>query len=196
MVELVVMTTDFGVGSAAEKGIGSGAGTGEDFLPNFFEFAPFRVREDGAGKGLVFFSFGRVKSERTFSTQGSRESSIHSGHHFSRWRVFNLSVRKFEVDKNSLPNPGYFPFEFVDVRVPSSEKLEELDIAKDGSTIRIVKDRNNLHSLLNDQAILSKTYPADLATTLQYAQGYGDVTFCAWAKEHVKVGLSTFQAEL
>jgi hypothetical protein len=94
--------------------------------------------------------------------------------------------------KNSLPNPGYFPFEYVDVRVPSSEKLEELDIAKDGSTIRIVKDRNNLHSLLNDQAILSKTYPADLATTLQYAQGFGDVTFRAWAKEHVKVGLSTF----
>ena len=84
----------------------------------------------------------------------------------------------------------------MDVRVPSSEKLEELDIAKDGSTIRIVKDRNNLHSLLNDQAILSKTYPADLATTLQYAQGFGDVTFRAWAKEHVKVGLSTLQADL
>jgi hypothetical protein len=108
----------------------------------------------------------------------------------------NLSVQKFEVDENSLPNPGYFPFEYVDVRVPSSEKLEELDIAKDGSTIRILKDRNNLHSLLNDQAILSKTYPADLATTLQYAQGYGDVTFRSWAKEHVKVGLSTFQADL
>jgi hypothetical protein len=144
---------------------------------------------------LVCFSFGRVKSERTFSTQGTRESSINSGHHFSRWRV-TFPFGKFEVDENSLPNPGYFPFEYVDVRVPSSEKLEELDIAKDGSTIRIVKDRNNLHSLLNDQAILSKTYPADLATTLQYAQGFGDVTFRAWAKEHIKVGLSTFQADL
>ena len=71
------------------------------------------------------------------------------------------------------------------------EKLEELDIAKDGSTIRIVKDRNKISSLVNNQAILSKTYPTDLATTLQYAQGFGDVTFRAWAKEHVKVRLMT-----
>jgi hypothetical protein len=76
------MTTDFGVGSAAEKGIGSG----EDFSSEtFFQFAPFCVREDGTGEGLVCFSFGRVKSERTFSSQGTRESSINSGHHFS-WR--------------------------------------------------------------------------------------------------------------
>jgi len=152
--------------------------------------------EDGTSEGLVCFSFGRVKSERTVSAQGSSESSVYSWHHFSRRRVHTFPFRSSKVDENSLPNPGYFPFEYVDVRVPSSEKLEELDIAKDGSTIRIVKDRNNLHSQLNDQAILSKTYPADLATTLQYAQGYGDVTFRAWTKEHVKVGLSTFQAEL
>jgi hypothetical protein len=75
----------------------------------------------------------------------------------------------------------------VDVRVPSSEKLEQLDIAKDGTTLRIVKDRINYKSPLNDQGVLSKTFPGDLASTLQYAQGFGDPSLRQWAKEHVRV---------
>jgi len=67
------------------------------------------------------------------------------------------------------------------------DKIDKIDIVKDGSTIRIVKDRNNINSVWKDEAILSKTYPTDLATTLQYAQGFGDVAFRAWAKEHIKV---------
>ena len=38
-----------------------------------------------------------------------------------------------------------------------------------------------------DEVIVSEKYPTDLATTLQYAQGFGDIAMRQWAKEHVKV---------
>jgi aromatic amino acid aminotransferase I / 2-aminoadipate transaminase len=108
----------------------------------------------------------------------------------------------FRGDKpdDRLPNPGYFPFEYVDIRVPSVGKFDESQIVNEGSTIRIIKNKNNIPSsssgvngvngtngVRQDEVVVSKQYPTDLSTTLQYAQGFGDIAMRQWAKEHIKV---------
>jgi len=46
---------------------------------------------------------------------------------------------------------------------------------------------NAVNGVKQDEVVISKTYPTDLSTTLQYAQGFGDVAMRQWAKEHIKV---------
>lgn len=88
----------------------------------------------------------------------------------------------------------------MDVRVPGVGKFDESQITTDGSTIRIIKNKNHIPSQMNgvtgkdggngvkqDEVVISETYPTDLSTTLQYAQGFGDVAMRQWAKEHIKV---------
>jgi len=88
----------------------------------------------------------------------------------------------------------------VDVRVPGVGKFDESQITTDGSTIRIIKNKNHIPVQMNgvngkdggngvkqDEVVISETYPTDLSTTLQYAQGFGDVAMRQWAKEHIKV---------
>jgi hypothetical protein len=75
----------------------------------------------------------------------------------------------------------------VDVRVPSLGKFDEEDVLHVGSTIRIVKNKARLVPSVADAPIVADTYPTDLATTLQYAQGFGDVELREFAREHIKV---------
>ena len=46
---------------------------------------------------------------------------------------------------------------------------------------------NGGNAVKKDEVVVSEKYPTDLATTLQYAQGFGDIAMRQWAKEHVKV---------
>ena len=71
--------------------------------------------------------------------------------------------------------------------MPTVGKFEESEIASEGSTIRIVKNKNNVTGVSGAEPIIGKEYPTDLATTLQYAQGFGDVALRQFAKEHIKV---------
>jgi hypothetical protein len=67
-------------------------------------------------------------------------------------------------------------------------KFDEEDIAESGSTIRIVKNKKNITPVVG-KPIVTETYPTDLATTLQYAQGFGDIALREFAREHIKVYL-------
>jgi hypothetical protein len=71
--------------------------------------------------------------------------------------------------------------------VPTLGKFDEEDIINAGSTIRIVKNQDHLNTQSGDPPIVAKTYPTDLATTLQYAQGFGDDALRQFAREHIKV---------
>jgi hypothetical protein len=51
-----------------------------------------------------------------------------------------------------------------------------------------VKNKNSLSTASGEEVIIAKTYPTDLSTTLQYAQGFGDIALREFAREHVKVG--------
>jgi hypothetical protein len=66
-------------------------------------------------------------------------------------------------------------------------KFEETEIVSEGSTIRIVKNKNKVTGVSGVEPIIGKEYPSDLATTLQYAQGFGDVALRQFAKEHIEV---------
>lgn len=68
-------------------------------------------------------------------------------------------------------------------------KFDEEDIAESGSTIRIVKNKKNITPPVVGKPIVIETYPTDLATTLQYAQGFGDIALREFAREHIKVSL-------
>ena len=78
----------------------------------------------------------------------------------------------------------------MDVRVPSLGKFDEEDVFHVGSTIRIVKNKARLAPSIADEPIVAETYPTDLATTLQYAQGFGDVKLREFAREHIKVHIA------
>ena len=93
-----------------------------------------------------------------------------------------------------LPNPSYFPFGYVDVRVPSEGRYLEQQILDEGTTLRIVKSplptliqspTDHDTTLNGGDGVSSKGYPTDLSVTLQYAQGFGDVELRKWAKEHI-----------
>jgi hypothetical protein len=71
--------------------------------------------------------------------------------------------------------------------VPTVGKFEEAEIVSEGSTIRIVKNQNFVGAVSEAEPIIEKEYPTDLATTLQYAQGFGDVALGQFAREHIKV---------
>lgn len=86
-----------------------------------------------------------------------------------------------------LPSPAYFPFEFADIRVPTVGRFDEADVVKSGTTLRIVKRKDNLTAPSGEEPLLAKHYPTDLAATLQYAQGYGDVFVREFMKEHIRV---------
>ena len=43
--------------------------------------------------------------------------------------------------------------------------------------------------LEKEEPIVAKMYPTDMATTLQYAQGYGDIALRQYAREHIQVVL-------
>ena len=107
---------------------------------------------------------------------------------FCSLRLLQLvELVRLDGANTSLPNPGYFPFEYVDVRVPGVGKFDESQITTNGSTIRIIKNKNHIPVQMNgvngkdgengakqDEVVLSETYPTDLSTTLQYAQGFGN----------------------
>ena len=90
-----------------------------------------------------------------------------------------------------LPNPAYFPFASVDVRVPTLGKFKEEEIATAGATIRIVKTANQITPAAAVNPIVSQSYPTDLAATLQYAQGFGDIALRKFAREHIQVLIIT-----
>lgn len=71
--------------------------------------------------------------------------------------------------------------------MPTVGKFQETEVASEGSTIRIVKNKNNVGAASGAEPIIGKSYPTDLATTLQYAQGFGDVALRQFAREHIKV---------
>jgi len=118
--------------------------------------------------------------------------SLGGGSVHSSLNVFQL----IWTNQSSLPNPSYFPFGYVDVRVPSQGKYLEHQILEEGTTLRIVK--SPLPTSVIDGAITNgaiaeteriskQTYPTDLSVTLQYAQGFGDVELRRWAKEHIQM---------
>lgn len=96
-------------------------------------------------------------------------------------------AKTFSATDLRLPSPEYFPFQYVDVRVPTVGKFSEAEIASEGSTIRILKTQSYGQQMAVEQPIIAKMYPTSLATTLQYAQGFGDVALRQFVREHVKV---------
>lgn len=72
--------------------------------------------------------------------------------------------------------------------MPTLGKFDETDIVNAGTTIRIVKNKDRLDFASGNAVAVSKTYPTDLSTTLQYAQGYGDAALRQFAKQHINVG--------
>ena len=98
-----------------------------------------------------------------------------------------MFVKSIADVKFSLPDPGYFPFKWVDVRVPTLGNFEENTVISEGSTIRVPKDSDPRTFPSSDTPTVSKTYPTDLSKTLQYGQGYGDNQLREFAREHIKV---------
>jgi len=72
--------------------------------------------------------------------------------------------------------------------VPAVGKFDENEIVAEGTTIRVVKNRNRTNIPSTSESIVAESYPTDLASTLQYGQGFGDLKLLQYAKEHVKVG--------
>ena len=94
------------------------------------------------------------------------------------------------TDKYRLPNAAYFPFEFIDVRVPAVGKFTEAEMIDSGTTLRIVKNKDNVITTSGVEPLIAKPYPMDMATTLQYGQGNGNVAFLEFVKQHIKVAPS------
>ena len=79
------------------------------------------------------------------------------------------------------------PFEAVDVCVPSVTQIDQLDISRDLSKVRIVKNADSLVEPWIEDPILPESHAADLASTLQYTQGFGNLGLRNFAKEHIQV---------
>ena len=94
-----------------------------------------------------------------------------------------------------LPNPGYFPFEYIDVRVPTTGHFNEDEILNSGATIRVVKNRNRTNNPSTSEVVVAETYSTDLASTLQYGQGFGDLKLREFAREHIKVCIFLYSAD-
>jgi hypothetical protein len=56
------------------------------------------------------------------------------------------------------------------------------------TVIRVVKNKSNPQSEPKESIpVIAESYPTDLASTLQYGQGFGDLKLLQFAREHVKV---------
>ena len=77
-----------------------------------------------------------------------------------------------------LPSSDYFPFEHIDVKVPSVGKFSEAETKGSGKVLRIGK-----HDVPEGKSAY------DLAISLNYGQGTGSAQMLRWVTEHTEVQL-------
>lgn len=75
-----------------------------------------------------------------------------------------------------LPSSDYFPFEYIDVKVPRVGKFSEAETAASGKVVRIGK-----HDVKTGKSAF------DLAISLNYGQGTGSAQLLRWLTEHTEV---------
>lgn len=75
-----------------------------------------------------------------------------------------------------LPSSDYFPFEYIDVKVPTVGKFSEAETAESGNVVRIGK-----HDVKTGKSAF------DLAISLNYGQGTGSAQLLRWVTEHTEV---------
>ena len=148
------------------------------------------LSENGQGKRFQLIYIRRVQIKAAVTNESLCAVPCNSRTYFSRGRVYPSSQclsNQLLTSKSSLPDPRYFPFKWVDVRVPTLGNFEENKVISEGSTIRVPTDPGPRTFPSCDTPTVSKTYPTDLSKTLQYGQGYGDNQLREFAREHIKV---------
>lgn len=78
-----------------------------------------------------------------------------------------------------LPSSDYFPFEYIDIKVPTIGKFSEAETTESGKVVRIGK-----HDIKEGKSAF------DLAISLNYGQGTGSAQVLRWLTEHTEVGNS------
>lgn len=77
-----------------------------------------------------------------------------------------------------LPSSDYFPFEYIEMKVPTIGKFSEAETAESGKVVRIGK-----HDVKEGKSAF------DLAISLNYGQGTGSAQILRWFTEHTEVGI-------
>ena len=77
-----------------------------------------------------------------------------------------------------LPSSDYFPFEHIDVKVPSVGQFSEAETKESGKVLRIGK-----HDVREGKSAF------DLEISLNYGQGTGSAQILRWVTEHTEVQL-------
>jgi aromatic amino acid aminotransferase I len=75
-----------------------------------------------------------------------------------------------------LPSSEYFPFEEVDIKVPSVPHFSEEETAESGTVLRAGK-----HDLRDEKSIV------DISVLFNYGQGHGSAQLLRWIAEHTEL---------
>jgi hypothetical protein len=76
-----------------------------------------------------------------------------------------------------LPSSSYFPFQYIDVKIPSIGKFSEAETLESGKVMHIGK-----HDVKEGKSAF------DLSISLNYGQGTGSAQILRWITEHTEVG--------